>query len=293
MTERATTPNEQLHGRTMVITGSTDGIGRAAALALVRRGARVIVMGRDPRRTADVAAELGAEGRSAGGVAEPLAGDLGSLAEVRRVAAELTARCPRLDVLVHNAGAIFWSRGETVDGHERTLALNHLAPFLLTALLEPRLRATAGARVVVVSSRMHRRADVGYLDDLESRRGYSALRAYAASKLMNLHFTFELARRLAGSGVTANAVHPGLVRSSFGLAGGGLGPVGFALLTRLFGRTPEEGARTPVHVATAAGLAGVTGRFFGNEREQQPSAAALDRAAWGRLWAESERLVGA
>ncbi len=293
MTERATAPHEPLNGRTIVITGSTDGIGRATALALVRRGARVIVMGRDPRRTADVATELSAEGRAAGGEAEPLAGDLGSLAAVRRVAGELAVRCPRLDVLVHNAGAIFWSREETVDGHERTLALNHLAPFLLTSLLEPRLRASAGARVVVVSSRMHQRADISYLDDLESRRGYSALRAYAASKLMNLHFTFELARRLADSGVTANAVHPGLVRSSFGRAGGGLGPVGFALLTRLFGRTPEEGARTLVHVAAAADLAGVTGRFFGSEREQQPSAAALDRAAWSRLWAESERLVGA
>ncbi|MBV9524092.1 MAG: SDR family NAD(P)-dependent oxidoreductase, partial [Alphaproteobacteria bacterium] len=217
--------------------------------------------------------------------------DLSRLAEIRRLANELAAALPRIDVLVNNAGAIFDRHSLTEDGLERTFALNHMAYFLLTNLLLGKLEAAAPSRIVNVASDAHRGAVLDFAD-LAGRGGAQGWNAYRRSKLANILFTAELARRLAGSGVTANALHPGFVASRFGDETGLAMRLLLGIAKRFAAITPAEGARTIVYLASSPDVAGVTGRYFAKEREARPTAAASDAAAARRLWDESARLAG-
>jgi retinol dehydrogenase-12 len=267
-------------GKVVLVTGGTSGIGRVTARELARRGAQVVVVGRDPARLEAVQRELGAD---------VIHADLQLVAGQRAAAGEFRKRYRRLDVLVNNAGAVFGERRVTGEGLERTFALNHLGYFTVTTLLLDLLRASAPSRVVSVSSEASRggRIDFG---NLQMERGYSGIRQYCNTKLMNLLFAFELARRLAGTGVTSNAVHPGAVASRFGKEGAGW----FGALTRLarpFLIGEEKGARTQIRVASDEALAEVTGRYFIRERERKPPRTALDAGIARGLWEASERVV--
>lgn len=279
----------ELEGRTAVVTGATSGIGLATAAALAERGARLVLLARDPAR-AETAVEA-IRKRAPDAAAEIVQADLASLADLRRAAPEILARCPELHLLVNNAGVFKMRRETTADGFEATFAVNHLAYFLLTNLLLERLRATAGARIVSVASEAHRFGGPLDWDDLQSERRYRVFAVYGRSKLCNILWTRELARRLAGSGVTANCCHPGAVATRLGQTGAAwTRAVGAAL--RLVFLTPEQGARTSVHLASSAAVAGVSGRYFDKERERRPAPFAEDDAAARRLWEVSEALVG-
>jgi NAD(P)-dependent dehydrogenase (short-subunit alcohol dehydrogenase family) len=273
---------------TAVVTGATSGIGAAAALELARRGLRVVAVGRDEKRAAAIGAQL----RQVGGAEqpEPLRADLSSQAEVRRLAGELLERCPRIDVLVNNAGIVSKSRTLTEDGRESTFAVNHLAPFLLTSLLLPRLRESAPARVVTTSSDVHHRGRVR-LDDLDAERGWSSWGAYCDSKLANVLFTRSLAAREDPDAVVAHCLHPGVIRTR--LFRGTRGPVraGFAAAS-LFFAGPETGAETIVHVATDDEAGAMTGLYWTRCRVAAPSERALDDELAEALWARSAQLVG-
>jgi NAD(P)-dependent dehydrogenase (short-subunit alcohol dehydrogenase family) len=219
--------------------------------------------------------------------------DLESLASTREGAAQLLDRCARIDVLVNNAGLVLSQRRETPDGLEATFAINHLGPFRLTTLVLDRIRASAPARIVNVASTAHRSARRGLdFDDLQSRRGYRGMAAYARSKLANIYFTTELARRLAGTGVTANCLHPGTVATGFARDGDGRGFLAFGVrVIKPFILTPEQGARTSVYLASSPEVADVTGRYFIKCKLRSPSKVARDEDAARRLWEVSEALV--
>jgi len=274
-------------GKVCVLTGATRGIGRAAADGLARTGMTLYLVGRDASRVEEtVRAVRTASGQ---GRVEGLVADLSLRSEVRRLAAEVKKRCSRLDVLVNNAGAIFTRREETKEGTEKTLALNHLGYFLFTLELLDLLKASAPSRVVNVASDAHRGMRLDF-EDLENQKRYSGLRVYGQSKLMNVLFTAELARRLSGTGVTVNALHPGVVATGFGKNTPGL----FRSLVRIaapFMTTPEKGAETVVYLATSPEVAGVTGEYFAKSRESRPSPTARDMEAARKLWEASERLV--
>ena len=277
-----------MNGKTCLVTGATHGVGLATARALAAAGATVLVHGRDAELGAAVAADIGRE--SGNRAVRFVRADFLHLEEVRELAAEL-ARLPRLDVLINNAALIDTAGRCTAEGYDATFAVNHLAPFLLTNLLLSRLAASSPARVIVVASEAHRRAGWLDFDDLMNTRvGY--LRAYGRSKLANLLFVRALARRLRGSGITVNAVHPGVVRSQ--LFRGLPAPVRFALATvlRPFTRSLEQGARTSVYLATAAELERESGGYYRDCRRIEPTAAARCDEAAGRLWNESVRLTG-
>jgi len=273
-------------GKTCLVTGASSGIGKATAEALARLGAKVVLGCRDldkgRRALDDIAAATGST------ALHLLSLDLASLAAVRAFASEFSDRFVRLDVLIANAGVSTARRQLSHDGHELDFAVNHLGHFLLTDLLLPRLRHASPARVVVVSSAAHRRARLDFAD-LQSERGFSPVAAYARSKLANLLFVRALARRLDGSGVTANALHPGVIATELGRDF----PLPLRLLARWFFRAPAEGARTSVFLASAPEVQRVSGRYFIACREARPDAAALDDAAAERLWVESERLCAA
>lgn len=222
---------------------------------------------------------------------ELLLADLASLAQVGRLAEQFTQRHDRLHVLVNNAGLVLVKRQVTEDGYEETFAVNHLAPFLLTTLLLDVLRASAPARIVNVSSDAHRGQRIDF-DDLQSERRYFGQRVYGRTKLENILFTTELARRLEGTGVTANAVHPGFVASNFGRNNGGAFRGFITVLQKLLAISPEQGAQTPLYVATSPEVEGVTGRYFAKGKQRHPSTAALSVADAQRLWQVNEQLVG-
>jgi NAD(P)-dependent dehydrogenase (short-subunit alcohol dehydrogenase family) len=276
-----------LQGRIALVTGATNGIGRVTALELARMGARVLIVARDRVRGQATAAGI----RDATGAPAPdvLLGDLSSQAEVRRLAREVRERTPRLDLLVNNAGAIFAEREVSADGLEMTFALNHLAYFHLTLELLPLLEQAPRSRIVNVSSVAHERGRIDF-DDLQGERSYSMWKAYQQSKLANVLFTRELARRLGSRDVTANALHPGVIASGFGRNGRGLFSWLVALGAPLLS-SPEKGARTTLHVATSPDLQGVTGRYFSDCREKAPARAARDDDAALRLWQISETLT--
>ena len=279
-----------LQGRVCVLTGATQGIGRAAAESLLTTGVELVLVSRDLTRLQTLASDLRLRAPEAKvGV---VAGDLSRMLEVRRVGAEIRARHHKVDLLLNNAGAVFARREVTVEGLEKTFALNHLAYFLLTQELLPVLREAPAARVVNVASDAHRPARLD-LDDLQyERTPYSAFGAYGRTKLMNILFTREQARRVEGSPITVNAMHPGFVRSGFGQNNPGFFGGIIALGQVLFARTPQRGARTLVWLATSPEVAGVSGKYFVDEQEATPSAAARDDATAHRLWEESERLAG-
>ena len=277
-----------MRGRVCVVTGASSGIGRATAIGLARMGATLALVCRDPARAADARRDVA----DAGGP-EPavLLADMSSQQSVRRVAADLAARYPAIHVLVNNAGVVNLSHSTTVDGIETVWAVNHLAYFLLTNLLLDRLRAPGGARIVNVASEAHRIARTINFDDLGYARRYRAMRVYGHSKLANILFTYELARRLVGSGVTANCVHPGAVGTRLGYNNGRLATL-VAMLLRPFFRTPEQGAATSIHVASSPELEGVSGRYFKNCREALSSSVSCDAALARRLWEVSARMTG-
>lgn len=278
-----------MRARICLVTGATAGIGAATAEAVAALGATVVGVGRNPAMCAETAARIS---RATGNPrVEFLVADLSVQAQIRQLAETLKRKYDRLDVLVNNAGGFFMQRRESADGIELTWALNHLNYFLLTTLLTDLLAASAPARVVNVSSDAHRGARFRF-DDVEFRRGYSGFGAYSHSKLANVSFTYELARRLNGTGVTANALHPGFVASRFGRGNGRIFDWLYGLIGR-FGKSPEEGARTSVYLATSAEVAGVTGRYFVDCRAVRSSAESYDEAAARRLWELSARMTQA
>ena len=274
-------------GKTVLVTGGTGGIGLATAAGLAGLGARVGIVGRDPVRTETAAARL----RGSGAEVEVFVANVSSQREVRRLAQEVLTAYPRLDVLVNNVGGYWATRHTTVDGLEHTFAVNHLAPFLLTNLLLDRLRASAPARVVTVSSGAQSMGTIDF-EDLQGENHYSGQRAYNQSKLANVMFTYELARRLQGSGVTANALHPGVVRTNFGREDS-KGWMRLMLpVIRPFLKSPQRGATTSLYLASSPDVEGVTGRYFANSKPKTSSKASLDAAAAARLWDVSADLVG-
>jgi NAD(P)-dependent dehydrogenase (short-subunit alcohol dehydrogenase family) len=274
-----------------LITGGNSGIGKETAVGLAKAGATVVIVARDRGRGDEALSDIRAAASVAGGNVSLMLADLSSQAEVRRLAGEFAAAHPRLDVLVNNAGAVFGERKLSADGIEMTLALNHLGYFLLTHELLGVLRASAPARIVNVASDAHRSATLR-LDDLQSASDYGGFRVYSHSKLANVMFTYELARRIEGTGVTANALHPGVVATNFGDSGGTLLRL-VVRLARPFFISAAKGAKTSIHLASSAEVEGVNGKYFVNERETRSSPASYDEAAQKRLWEESERLTGA
>jgi NAD(P)-dependent dehydrogenase (short-subunit alcohol dehydrogenase family) len=279
----------RLEGASVLVTGATNGIGRVTARELAARGARTLIVARDRARGEETAAGIRAE--TGNPRVEALVADLSSRAEVRRLAGEVRSRLPRLEILVNNAGAIFDGRRVSPDGVEMTFALNHLGYFHLTLELLPLLATAGAARVVNVSSSAHQRGRMDW-DDLQGEREYSMWKAYCQSKLANVLFTRELARRLAGTRVVTNALHPGAIATGFGKNSPGLFRA-LVILGAPFLKTAETGARTTVHVATAPELASVSGRYFQDCRERQPARAARDDGDAARLWRISEEMTGA
>jgi len=276
-----------MEGRTVLVTGGTSGIGRATAVGLAGMGARVAITGRDRERAEQAADDIRAAGSPQ---VDVFLADHSSQAEVRRLAEQVLQVLPRIDVLVNNVGGYWNHRHVTAEGLERTFALNHLAPFLLTNLLLDRLGQSGSARVVTVSSNAQRMGRIDF-DDLQGERSYSGARAYNQSKLANVLFTYELARRLGQGGVTANALHPGVVSTSFGAEDpAGLQRVLLPLI-RPFMKSPSQGAVTSIHLASAPDLEHVTGRFFANSTARRSSDRSYDTEAAARLWQVSEDLV--
>jgi retinol dehydrogenase 12 len=275
-----------MKGTVCVVTGATSGIGKAAATALARLGATVVLVGRDRGRTEAAAAEIAPVSAS-----PPRAevADLASLEQVRGLAGRLDG-LERIDVLINNAGLVLGERRITPDGLEHVFALNHLAPFLLTSLLLPKLTASAPARVVTVTSDAHSAARLD-LSDPNLEHGWDSWRSYANSKLANILFTRELARRLDGTGVTANCAHPGVVRTGFGRESRPLLKLGI-VIARPFMLSPERGADTIVYLASSPDVAGQTGGYYVKRQRREPSAAARDDATARELWELSEKLTG-
>jgi len=275
-------------GRAVLVTGGSRGIGRATALGLATMGARVAITGRDRERTEEAAREIRAAG---GGQVDVFVADLAAQSEVRRLADEVLQSLSRIDVLINNAGGYWHTRHVTADGLERTFAVNHLAPFLLTNLLLDRLEQSASARVVTVSSNAQTTGRIDF-NDLQGERSYSGGRAYNQSKLANVLFSYELARRLQTTAVTANALHPGVVSTSFGAEDpGGLQRL-FVPIMRPLMKTPVQGAATSIYLASAPDLEQVTGRYFANSKPKRSSKRSYDEAAAARLWQVSADLVG-
>ena len=261
----------------------------ATAAALAALGARVGITGRDQARAA--AAAAGIRAATGNPAVDVFAADMSVQAEVRRLAAQVADAYPRLDVLVNNVGGFWAHRHVTADGLERTFALNHLASFLLTNLLLDRLTASAPARIVTVSSGAQARGRID-VDDLQGERKYSGQRAYSQSKLANVMFTYELARRLEGTGVTATVLHPGVVRTSFGAEDQAAHFAFVIRAARPFMKTPSQGAVTPVYLASSPQVEGITGQYFANRKPKTSAKAACDTAAAARLWQASSDLVG-
>jgi NAD(P)-dependent dehydrogenase (short-subunit alcohol dehydrogenase family) len=275
-----------MHGKTIVITGATSGIGEVAAIHLAEQGARIVFTARDKVRADATMEKL----RRANGAVEHSAhlADLSLLSEMKRVAGEI-AQEPQIDVLINNAGAVFNARQETGDGLEWTFALNHMSYFVITNLLLPNLKS--GARIVSTASGAHQRAKLNF-DDLQNRRGYSGFPVYSRSKLCNILFTRELARRIAGTGVTANCLHPGFVATRFGDQSGGLLSAGVRAAKLLGAISQEEGAKTIIHLASSPDVAAVSGEYFYECKVETPSPAARNAADAKKLWDVSVQISG-
>jgi retinol dehydrogenase 14 len=276
-------------GKTVLVTGGTGGIGKATATGLAKLGARLGIVGRDRHRAETAAADIAAT--SGNPAVDLFTADMSAQAEVRRLAAQVLETYPRVDVLVNNVGGFWATRHVTVDGLEHTFAVNHLAPFLLTNLLSDRLKESVPARVVTVSSGAQGMGRINF-DDLQGEDGYSGQRAYNQSKLANVMFTYELAYRLEVADVTANVLHPGVVRTAFGAED--MSPMYRVLtpLARPFMKSPEKGAATSIYLASSPEVQRVTGRYFANCKPKTSNKLSYDTAAAARLWQVSEQLVG-
>lgn len=273
---------------TVVMTGATSGIGLITALALAEQGARLVCVARSPERGAALLEQL--RTLSPGREHVMHYADLSSLTDMRRVAAVIAESETRIDVLMNNAGALYGTRQLTSDHLERTFATNHLAYFVITNVLLERLKSTPNARIVSTASRAHEEATIDF-DDLQSERHYQGLAVYARSKLMNILFTRALARRLTGTGVTANCLHPGFVATRFGESAGGLLRLALAFAKK-FALSPTRGAQTLLYLATSAEVAGISGEYFAQCRPAVPSMAARNDGDAERLWQVSAALSG-
>ena len=278
-----------MRGKTILITGATNGIGLEAAVELARRGGRIVMVGRDPQRTETAVASVIA--RSGSREVSHLLCDFSSQASIRALAAEVLSKLDRLDVLVNNAGGVNKTRRLTVDGIETTFAVNHLGYFLLTNLLLDLLVRSAPARVVTVASVGHRRGTLDF-DDLGYERGYAIMRAYSRSKLANVLFAAELARRLAGTGVTSNSLHPGSVATNIWSGAPLWAKPLIQILYRPFFISAAAGAATIVQLAASPDLEGVTGKYFEKGVAVAPAPLAQDEALAKRLWDVSAKMVG-
>lgn len=275
--------------RVSLVTGATTGIGYVTARTLAERGGTVVLVGRNAAKAQQAVETI--RRKTGNDAVEAIIGDLATQEGVRHVAAEFAARHDRLHVLVNNAGAYFTQRETTADGLEKTFALNHFAPFLLTALLRNTLVASAPARVVTVASMAHLGQRIPFDDINHEHMPYRSFTVYGQSKLANILFTYELARRLTGTGVTANTLHPGFVASNFGKSNGGWTVPVFALL-RPFQISTEQGAQTSIYLASSPEVAGVTGAYFVKQRPVKSSAVSYNEDDQHRLWDLSERLTG-
>lgn len=283
----ASASKQSLQDKVCLITGATGGIGLITARHLAQRGAHVVLVSRSAQKCADVQAQIKATTGNPN--IEFIAGDLSSMRAVKQIADAFLAGHERLDVLVNNAGAVFANRQVSADGYEMTMALNHLNYFHLTNLLLDALLRSAPARIVNVSSDAHRMGSINF-DDLMSEKKYSAFGVYSMSKLANVMFTYELARRLEDSGVTANALHPGFVASNFGRSNGGMWNLLFPVI-QVFAISPEKGAETSIHLAASPEVEGVTGKYFDKKKAVKSADASYDTAVQRRLWEVSETLV--
>jgi retinol dehydrogenase 12 len=283
-----------MQGKTVLVTGATNGIGAITARELARQGAHVVLVSRSPERCEATVKEI--QQATGSTQVEYIAADLSALAGIRSVAETFLAKNRQLHVLINNAGGVFASRKLSPDGYEMSLALNHLSYFLLTHLLLDTLKATAAsegeARIINVSSDAHQAAPRGItFDDLQRNRSYSAFGVYGESKLMNIMFTFELAERLHGTHVTTNVLHPGFVRTGFGKNNNALMSAIMNVI-QLFALTPEQGAKTTLYLATSPQVKGVTGKYFDKSRPVHTTSVAHDETQWRRLWQVSEQLTG-
>jgi NAD(P)-dependent dehydrogenase (short-subunit alcohol dehydrogenase family) len=276
-----------MQDKVVMITGATSGIGRVTAKALASMGARVVILGRDMRKGDELLNEIHSSMDEK--TAEFILCDMASLDNVRRAALEFHSRFDRLDVLIDNAGGINGKRKVTAEGFEYTFGVNHLAHFLLTNLLLDKLKASAPSRVVVTSSSAHAFGHIDF-EDLMAERRYRFMKVYGQSKLANVLFTFELARRLDGTGVTVNCFHPGAVRSNFVKGMGGAASV-MAPVVGIFEHSSEKGAETQIHLASSPEVEGVTGKYFFKKKEKRPSDESLDVDVAKRLWEVSGELT--
>lgn len=278
-----------------LITGATDGIGKATAQAIAKSGATVVIVGRNPEKLSRVVDQIKAETYNKD--VHGLTADLSSQAQIRKLVDDYQAQFPRLDVLVNNAGGYFYQRQETADGIELTFALNHLAYFMLTGLLIDMLIATGqetgDARIINVSSNAHeyKRGGIPF-DDLQTIKNYNAMKAYSLSKIANIMFTYELARRLESHPVTTNALHPGFVRTSFINNAHGLSAKFFAVVARFFAISPEDGAKTSVYLATSDEVRGISGKYYTKMKPTDSNDTSLDIDAQKRLWDISLQMTG-
>lgn len=282
-------PSRVLLGRVCLVTGATRGIGAVTVEALARMGATTIATGRSAQRGRDLVA--GIIRRTGNEDVHFLCADLALMTEVRGLARAFMDRWDRLHVLVDNAGTVFPTRRLTIDGYEEVFAVNHLAPFLLTSLLLPVLRAGAPSRIIVTSSYEHRHGRMQW-DNLQGERFYFSQQAYAQSKLANLLFVYELAKRLDGSGITVNAVNPGLVRTNICMDSGWLIRTAKRMMDRFSAVSPEEGADTGIWLASSPDVKGVSGRYFQHRHAVRSSPASYDTVAQQRLWLISEQMTG-
>jgi NAD(P)-dependent dehydrogenase (short-subunit alcohol dehydrogenase family) len=275
-------------GKVCLVTGATSGIGRETAQHLAEIGATVVGVGRDPARCA--AAAAGIQRTTGNPRVAYLLADLSIQSQIRRLAGAFLDQYERLDVLINNAGGFFFRREVSADGIEMTFALNHLNYFLLTDLLLERIASSTPARIVNVSSNAHYSGSI-YFQDIEMKRGYNGWRAYAHSKLMNVLFTYELARRLKGNGVTANTMHPGFVATRFGHNNSFLVRMAFEIAQLFGGRTPAEGAQTIAYLASSLEVEGVTGSYFVDCQPRRSSQASYDIESAKQLWEVSQRIT--
>jgi retinol dehydrogenase 12 len=280
-----------MQNKVVLVTGATNGIGLESAKALAAMGATLVGIGRNLQKCTDVAAQIT---RTTGNSkVEFLVADLSVQAQVRQLAETFKRKYDRLDVLLNNAGGYFAKREVSKDGIEMTWALNHLNYFLLTDWLLDVIKASAPARIVNVSSGAHTGAKRINFEDVEFKSGYSGWPAYSHSKLANVMFTYELARRLDGTPVTANALHPGFVATGFGHNNGGLMRTGMNVIQKIAAKRPEQGAATSVYLASSPEVEGLTGKYFSDKKETRSSAASYDLDAQKQLWILSEQMVRA
>jgi NAD(P)-dependent dehydrogenase (short-subunit alcohol dehydrogenase family) len=284
------TMKHRMKGKICLVTGATNGIGKATAQALAQMGATVVIVGRNPAKSAAVVSEI--KHSSGNDAVEALIADLSIMAEVQHVADQFKAKYQQLHVLVNNAGGAFLKRQVTAEGFEKTFALNHLNSFLLTSLLLDTLKASAPARIVNVASDAHKGAQLDF-DDLQSEKGRFSLAAYGRSKLATVVFSYELARRLSGTGVTCNVLHPGLVRTGFASNLGAVPSAVIGFFMRFVGLTPEQGAQTTVYLASSPDVENVSGKYWEKSKVVPSGRAAYDKATWTRLWDVSDTMVAA